>query len=111
MEKRRLPLEDKRRANSASTDLNVLVFMVQAARRYSPVPAVRLPFSHALKSVGEKVFIFTADCTFFPTVDFPTGNQSLKGRASRIICDVTNIRQTDRCLKFTQVVRKCVCIK
>lgn len=59
----------------------------------------------------EAVFIFTADCTFFPTADFPTGNQSLKGRASRIICDVTNIRQTDRCLKFTRLVRKCVCIK
>lgn len=47
------------------------------------------------------------------TVHFflPTGNQSLKGRASRIICDITNIRQTNQCLKFTQLVRKCVCIK
>lgn len=46
-------LEDKRRANSASTGLNVLVFMVQAGTPLFPVPALRLPFSHALKSVGD----------------------------------------------------------
>lgn len=48
-------LEDKRRANSASTGLSVLVFMMQARTPLFPVPAVCLPFSQAPKSVGDSV--------------------------------------------------------